>query len=556
MELERPPGTSHSACRSRRRGPRSLAALRRRSQAHLIRESSQGDGRCETGDPSPLQFEHFSFELLNIRGFLGKRVELEGHLRLAESLPQLVALNETFLDKSVHAIRIAGYSVISRRDRRDGAGGGIALFARVSVSESITLLEHSATHERSWHILHADLGPILFCVWYRPPCPGETASIYTFVSEWRRLQGDFIGTIVVGDLNLHHVHWLRHSTHTSVEGTVLFRFCNDNGFRQCVKDPTRGENTLDLVLTDLEEVKNAVVGPQISDHRIIKAEVDLSMPRVEMQPRVVYDYAKASWTRIRAEISSVDWSFFNRLTVDTGTTEFMRILLRILDRAIPKRIISSNTEKHPWLNERCLELIQRKRAAEGTPAYGDAARACSVGILFEYHAYIDGIRVKFRCLRRGSKAWWRLASEIMNRKSGRSGVPALQRDNGTWERTAAGKAQLLADAFNARFFLPEAVVNEHAWMAPANSWSGFLPIRKRLLLRVLRQLSIDSATGPDSLSARMLKECAVVLAYPLVLLARRIVSTQRWPEMWTTHWIVPLFKRGLCSHQKTTVEFT
>ena len=364
------------------------------------------------------------------------------------------------------------------------------------------------------------------------------------MSEWRRLQGDFVGTIVVGDLNLHHVHWLRHSTHISVEGTTLFRFCSDNGFRQCVTEPTRGENILDLVLTDLDELRDATVGAQISDHRVVRGVADLSVQRVESQPRIVYDYSGAPWSRIRAEFSNTDWSFIDVFDVDAATTEVTRIIIGILDRLVQKRIISNDLSKHPWLNDRCLEFIRRKRAVEGTSEFADAAAACSAGILAEYHKYIDRTRAKFQRLRRGSKAWWRLANEIMNRKSGFSGVPALKRDDGNWERSTVGKAALLADVFDARYVLPEATTNAYSWIAGENTRRGFLPIRLRLALRGLKKLSIDSATGPDGLGARVLKECFTVLAFPLVRLARRIVSTHRWPQLWTTHWVIPLFKKG------------
>jgi len=72
---------------------------------------------------------------------------------------------------------------------------------------------------------------------------------------------------------------------------------------------------------------------------------------------------------------------------------------------------------------------------------------------------------------------------------------------------------------------------------------GFLRIRVRDVLRVLNKLREDSATGPDYLSTCILKRCAAVLALPLVLLARRILQTRRWPQIWTSHWIAALHKK-------------
>ena len=144
--------------------------------------------------------------------------ELHGHI-LLNGAPKLLAINETFLDKSTKDVVLAGYTVVSRSDRVDGSGGGILLFAANKVHDCITFLEHSDSHERSWHAIHADASPFLLCVWYRPPACGEFRSIQTFESEWIKLRDAFVGTLLVGDLNLHHTHWLKFSHSLYVEGS-------------------------------------------------------------------------------------------------------------------------------------------------------------------------------------------------------------------------------------------------------------------------------------------------------------------------------------------------
>ena len=70
------------------------------------------------------------------------------------------------------------YRIAARRDRNDGReGGGVAVYVSDSISKRITMVEESASHERVWLVLHADTGPYLIGVWYRPPEPGETTSI-------------------------------------------------------------------------------------------------------------------------------------------------------------------------------------------------------------------------------------------------------------------------------------------------------------------------------------------------------------------------------------------
>ena len=114
---------------------------------------------------------------------------------------------------------VRSYSPLSKRDRRAGnyeqdkRGGGITLFVLSAVAKNIVLLEYLKSHERSYNILHADLGPILVCIWLRLPCTGKVDSIASFEARLPRLAPYFVGTIVVRDLNVHHTHWLRHSTH-------------------------------------------------------------------------------------------------------------------------------------------------------------------------------------------------------------------------------------------------------------------------------------------------------------------------------------------------------
>ena len=76
---------------------------------------------------------------------------------------------------------------------------------------------------------------------------------------------------------------------------------------------------------------------------------------------------------------------------------------------------------------------------------------------------------------------------------------------------------------------------------------GLLPLRSRTAKQTLRQLRVDSGTGPDLIPAVVLKRCADSLALPVAKLARRIISTGRWPRPWCMHWILPLHKKGALS---------
>ena len=52
--------------------------------------------------------------------------------------------------------------------------------------------------------------------------------------------------------------------------------------------------------------------------------------------------------------------------------------------ACPKQQIREKKSTHPWLTSEIEDLVEAKRAAEGTPKAREAAEACSAGILKQY----------------------------------------------------------------------------------------------------------------------------------------------------------------------------
>ena len=238
----------------------------------------------------------------------------------------------------------------------------------------------------------------------------------------------------------------------------MYRFCRDNGFKQWVTEPTRENHLLDLVISDMDEIGGIEVLPRIADHHVVRASVHLSVPRQEYRNREVWAYKFADWIGLRAAFSATNWGFIDVLSVDEACGILTAYILEQMREFIPVNVVQESVSRHPWLNERCMQFIRAKHAAEGTPAFNDAAAAYSAGILAEYQAYISRIRAQLRRERRGSKHWWRLANQIANRSGGNKGIPALKRDN-EWILDAEAKANLLADTFRGKQGLPAGEAN-------------------------------------------------------------------------------------------------
>ena len=125
-----------------------------------------------------------------------------------------------------------------------------------------------------------------------------------------------------------------------------------------------------------------------------------------------------------------------------------------------------------------------------------------------------------------------------------SSIPPLQRTDCCWAFSDKEKAEEFADTFAKKAFLPDAVLNQYSNIPTAQCLQpDFFVVRIRRVRQVLKALRANSATGPDGLSARILKSCASSLATPIRLLAQQILREQLWPNPWRFHWVFPLHKK-------------
>ena len=493
----------------------------------------------------------FTVYHLNVRGLRGNHAVFDALLSNLGS-PTLVAVTETWLDKTTESLDLTGYHRVSRLDRRGAVRsdrGGIALYARDGFELTIVHVGDSPVDERSWHIIHADCGPILLCVWYRPPAYGELDSIRRFEQEFQEYSNQAVSTIVVGDMNVHNTEWLTFSHGTKPEGQELEHVCAENGLAQLVRGPTRGDHLLDLVLADFGSGVRSRVTPGIhdNDHKGVLTSVNVRIPASEPVERKVFDFKKAKWEKLRKILADEDWRvFYGDLDANECASKLTKFTLTAVDSCVPSRWIKDKAFAHPWLNDECREALRLKHSAVGTASFAQRRDECTQTFLRTYNNYVAKVRSDLKGMSPSSRGWWKLSGSLLTKASGQENIPPLQRPDDSWATTAEEKASELARVFQSKSTLPAAQTNRYSTVEPpcGAQMPGFLRLRVRTVKKILRNLDEYSGTGPDLLPSRVLKRCAAELALPVTLLSRKMISEGSWPQCWRTHWVQGIHKRS------------
>ena len=200
------------------------------------------------------------------------------------------------------------------------------------------------------------------------------------------------------------MRWLRFSSRNSAEGELLRDICDSVGLRQLVREPTRGEYLLDVALTDVDEVRCKVVG-KIADHKGLQLVLPLAVPKVDIQPRMIWQFRAADWQGLDNALMCQDWSWLGVVDANIGAEKLTAHILCLAEYFIPKRWMHERKSTHPWINENVLRLVQAKMAAEGTDAEADSRKRCSTCIMEEYGKFVAAERIKLQAMPKGAKGW-------------------------------------------------------------------------------------------------------------------------------------------------------
>ena len=400
------------------------------------------------------------------------------------------------------------------------------------------------------------------CAYYRPH-PDDDISLEPLSQSLSRINPSSKSVIIVGgDFNLGHMDWETLSVFpgkpNQKQHQQFLDIINDNSLTQVVNKTTRKDKTLDLILTNYPATVNKVETlPPIADHDIVYIECITSLRRCQPKPRKIFKYSKANWEKINKDLGKLEKEIKDKYSdsdVNTIWNLLKNEIHRSLTENIPQKMLK-HRKNLPWItNEIKTKMSKYKKKYKKYKLSGKCKdsnlKQMKANIQKEqrtaYWQYIEkmicNIPVDDDKTPTSSKFPKNLFSYIKSQKSESSNIATL-RQNGQLHSDTKTKANILNEQFQ-KAFTPatdDPIPNKGQSQYPQ---MPNIIITENGINKLLQNINIHKASGPDNIHGRILKECTTQIAPILTTLFSLSLKTGKIPDDWRYASVCPAFKKG------------
>ena len=253
---------------------------------------------------------------------------------------------------------------VERRDRPTDPHGGVFIATKkdLLVSREETL---ETKCEIMWCKIEITGSKNLYVGAYYRPHEKDEESLHEMEISIQRLNKHH-NIILGGDFNFPGWDWKNNILEDCNQPTLHYHFqefLDDQGLTQLVEEPTRLDNTLDLLITSNPTLitKNTVV-PGVSDHDCPVIEVQLKPLRHRQRPRNIMQYNNADWDKFRDHMGKAADEITGNaenMTVNELWNSFTTKLEQGIKEFIPTKL-SKAKDTLPWVTRKIQHLIKRR----------------------------------------------------------------------------------------------------------------------------------------------------------------------------------------------------
>ena len=282
-----------------------------------------------------------------------------------------------------------------------------------------------------------------------------------------------------------------------------------------------------------------------SDHVVVSVSIDFPLNSQQDAPFhcIAYDYSRADWDGLCDHLRDVPWEDIFKLGASAAASEFCEWIQVGIDVYIPYRKYQVKSHSSPWFSaayataivhrNHFFRLYQREKSSDSNVKFRQASNHCKRVLEAAKLAHANKTKESITSQKLGSRDFWRIANSVLNR--GKSAIPLLL-------SSASDKAKLFAENFSLNSNLDDLGVSLPVFPSRTNLKLHNISVTPKMVRKVVMNLNLSKASGPDFIPVVVLKNCEPELSYILAELFNRCLKEYCFPDCWKVSSVVPVFK--------------
>ena len=493
----------------------------------------------------------------------------------------LMNFTETWLKKKMQDEKIPNYTTF-RCDRKSkkSKGGGTAIYlkdgfeARLLLEDRVESCEIVAVHIESINVVNI--------VVYRPP-DTHSAEFTKVMDKIKKLLEEMVSpepsVIITGDFNFPFIEWKRGELNACKWKTKTYKNAKEDDKKQfyklmdvmdsfhlvqMIQEPTRGENTLDLVFTNNPGLfaQVEVTGTCLSDHDII--EITTSIPynnnlienKGEAQASendlrtLNFHHENVSWERINEIIERMPWSkLFEGKNNKECTDIFIDCLRRICLKLIPKKL-PNNKNKIPRIRKNMLNRIKMLKRKKNTTRDKNKLKSIENSIIetekrLAEHRKQEKNTTELRVIKKMKENPKVFYDHIKKQKDRDTKIGPFQIDK-VFVYDTEEICKMLIKQYNSQFSkrCQSTRINDEEMYDTKEGDLSDIVFNEEDIANAINKLKKNSAAGPDGIPAILLLNTRDSIKLPLQIILRKSMDEGEIHDMFKLAYVTPIHKGG------------
>ena len=310
---------------------------------------------------------------------------------------------------------------------------------------------------------------------------------------------------------------------------------------------------LDLFLSSDASICSTMAFPPLenSDHIVVSVSIDFPTNSKQDAPFhcIAYDYSRADWDGLRDHLRDVPWEDIFKLRASAAASEFCEWIQVGIDVYIPHRKYQVKSHSSPWFLAACaaaivhrnhfFRLYQREKSSDSKVKFRQASNRCKRVLEAAKLAYANKTKESSTSQKLGSRDFWWIANSVLNK--GKSAIPLLFNGREVLS-SASDKAKLFPENFSLNSNLDDLGVSLPVFPSRTNLKLHNISITLKMVRKVVMNLDLSKASGPNCIPVVVLENCEPELSYISVELFIKCLKESCFPDCWKVSSEVPVFK--------------